>query len=122
MTLNFHTLKHVGVCCLLRRNLAPPRLLSPSYSHSFFSKMNEAEFIKKGEGARVVACALPLEIFLLHAHEFRRDLLTDNSRLELAFKSPIRKYSGLIPSASHVFTNENTDSLLLSITQLCASE
>jgi hypothetical protein len=45
MTLNFHTLKHLGVCCFLRHNLAPPRLRSPSYSHSFFSKMNEAGFI-----------------------------------------------------------------------------
>ncbi len=32
-----HT-RHVGVCCLLRRNLAPPRLRSPSYSHPFFQK------------------------------------------------------------------------------------
>ncbi|MFN5063223.1 MAG: hypothetical protein ACK5GN_10285, partial [Pseudomonadota bacterium] len=24
MTLKFHTLKHIGVCCLLRRNLAVP--------------------------------------------------------------------------------------------------
>ena len=44
MTLKFHTLKQIEVCCLLRRNLAPPRLRSPSYSHSFFSKMNEAGF------------------------------------------------------------------------------
>ena len=45
MTLKFHTLEHIGVCCLLRRNLATPRLRSPSNSHSFFSKMNEAGFI-----------------------------------------------------------------------------
>jgi hypothetical protein len=36
--------RHTGVCCLLRRNLATPRLRSPSDSHSFFSKMNEAGF------------------------------------------------------------------------------
>jgi hypothetical protein len=44
MTLKFHTLEHIGVCCLLRRNLAKPRLRSLSNSHSFFSKMNEAGF------------------------------------------------------------------------------
>ena len=27
MTLKFHTLKHIGVCCLLRRNLAVPLIL-----------------------------------------------------------------------------------------------
>jgi hypothetical protein len=49
LALKFYTLKHVEVCCLLLRNFATTdlqgsRLRSPSYFHSFFSKMNEAEF------------------------------------------------------------------------------
>jgi hypothetical protein len=51
MTLNFHTLKHLGVCCLLRRNLAYHDLMGATIAlaqlFSFiFSKMNEAGFIR----------------------------------------------------------------------------
>jgi hypothetical protein len=60
--------RHIGACYLPRRNLATlmilkwPRLRLPSYCHSFFSKMNEAEFvIKKQRAAYYSGSLLVLE-------------------------------------------------------------
>ena len=38
MTLKISHARHIGVCCLLRRNVGKLRLRSLSYSHSFFHK------------------------------------------------------------------------------------
>ncbi len=68
MKLKFHTLEHIGVCCLLRRGLGLAKIALAQHFSFIFFKMNEAGFIHLGKSRGIplkAALVAVLSVFLV---------------------------------------------------------